>query len=94
VRRANEYSNQAEALLEMLHLNREFNFLYSKEQLNTGAMRYCTAEHTQQARSNTTFYFANFEVEIDLRYVSYVLALKTLTSFYSGMWTYGWTSLS
>ena len=82
--RANEYSNQAESLLEMLHLNHEFNFLHSKELLNTNTLHYCTAEYTEQARSNVTFYFANFDVKIGWRCVSYAFALKTLTSLCSG----------
>jgi hypothetical protein len=93
VTRTNEYSNQAEAVLEMPHLNRDFNFLHSKEQINTSTLYYCTTEYTQQARSNATFYFANFDVEIGLWCVSYALALKTLTSLCSGIWIHGWTSL-
>jgi hypothetical protein len=94
VTRENEYSNQTETLLEMLHLTREFNFLHSKEQLNTSTLHYSRNEYTDRARSDANFYFANFDVEIDLGYVSYALALKILTSLCSGIWIYVCTSLS
>jgi hypothetical protein len=78
----------------MLHLKREFSFLHSKERLNASILHFCTAEYTEQARNNITFYFANLDVEIGLRCVSCAFALKTLTSLYSGIWIYGWTSPS
>ena len=68
---------KAEAVLEMLHLNRKFNFLQSKQKPVTSILHDCTTENTQQARRNATFYFANFDMQIDMRFVICALALKT-----------------